>query len=351
MRSEKICGAIFFLLLASGSAPSIAFSQLPYYQGKTIKVIRGGEPGGTGDMQARALIPFFRKYIPGEPAIVVENLPGAAGRKAANHIYSTAKPDGFTIGAVGAGLVAGPILGLAGTQYDLDKLIYLGSTESGDPYVFVSRKEAGLDSLEKLRAATGLRIGAQAVGHPIFVSGRMFAYLLGLKEPKMVVGYGGPELDIALAKGEVDARANGADTILQRNREAFEKGLFNVHASITIPKGKFDPRLPKVPELDTFARNEKERQLVNLFRTFLYPRWPYILPPGTPVEVVKTLRGAMAKAFKDPEFHKEFKTLTANDPTPLTGEEMETAIRELPRDPEIVGLYKKMADHGPLPPR
>src|SRR5437867_5045256 len=148
MRSEKICGAIFFLLLASGSAPSIALSQLPYYQGKTIKVIRGGEPGGTGDMQARALIPFFRKYIPGEPAIVVENLPGAAGRKAANHIYSTAKPDGFTIGAVGAGLVAGPILGLAGTQYDLDKLIYLGSTESGDPYVFVSRKEAGLDSLE-----------------------------------------------------------------------------------------------------------------------------------------------------------------------------------------------------------
>ena len=319
MRSEKICGAIFFLLLASGSAPSIAFSQLPYYQGKTIKVIRGGEPGGTGDMQARALIPFFRKYIPGEPAIVVENMPGAAGRKAANHIYSTAKPDGFTIGAVGAGLVAGPILGLAGTQYDLDKLIYLGSTESGDPYVFVS--------------------------------GRMFAYLLGLKDPKMVVGYGGPELDIALAKGEVDARANGADTILQRNREAFEKGLFNVHASITIPKGKFDPRLPKVPELDTFARNEKERQLLNLFRTFLYPRWPYILPLGTPAEVVKILRAAIAKAFKDPEFHKEFKKLMANDPTPLTGEEMETAIRELPRDPEIVGLYKKMADHGPLPPR
>ena len=179
----------------------------------------------------------------------------------------------------------------------------------------------------------------------------MFAYLLGLKDPKMVVGYGGPELDIALAKGEVDARANGADTILQRNREAFEKGLFNVHASITIPKGKFDPRLPKVPELDTFARNEKERQLLNLFRTFLYPRWPYILPLGTPAEVVKILRAAIAKAFKDPEFHKEFKKLMANDPTPLTGEEMETAIRELPRDPEIVGLYKKMADHGPLPPR
>src|SRR6266702_5440599 len=171
MRSEKICDAIFFLLLASGSAPRVAFAQQSYYQNKTIRVIRGGEPGGTGDLQARALIPFLKKHIPGDPTIIVENMPGAAGRKAVNHIYSSAKPDGLTIGAVGAGLVAGPILGLAGSQYDIDKLIYLGSTESGDPYVFVSRKEAGLDSLEKLRAATALRIGAQAVGHPIFVSG------------------------------------------------------------------------------------------------------------------------------------------------------------------------------------
>jgi hypothetical protein len=109
--------------------------------------------------------------------------------------------------------------------------------------------------------------------------------------------------------------------------------------------------LPKVPELDTFAKNDKERQLINLFRTFLYPRWPYILTPGTPPEIVKILRGAMAKAFKDPEFHKEFKKLMTTDPTPLTGEEMESAIRELPRDLEIIGLYKKMADLGPLPPR
>jgi hypothetical protein len=252
---------------------------------------------------------------------------------------------------VGAGLVAGPILGLPGSQYDLDKLIYLGSTESGDPYVFVSRKEPAFDTLDKLRAATGLRIGAQAVGHPIFVSGRMFGYLLGLKEPKMVVGYSGPEIDIALAKGEVDLRANGADTIFQRNRQGLDKAALHVHAMITIPKGKFPQGLPKAPELETFAKNEKERQLVNLYRAFLYPRWPYIVPPGTPKEVVAILRGAMAKAFKDVEFHKEFKKLMTTDPTPLTGEEVEASIRELPRDPEIVGLYKKMADHSPLPPR
>jgi tripartite-type tricarboxylate transporter receptor subunit TctC len=328
-----------------------ARGQTPYYEGKVITILRGGAPGGTGDMQARALIPFLEKYLPGRPKIVISNMPGAAGRKAANHIHTTAKPDGLTIGAVGAGLVVGPILGLPGTMYDLDKLIYLGSTESGDPYFFFTRREAGLDTIEKLRAASGLRIGAQAVGHPIFVSGRLFAYLLGIKEPKMVIGYGGLELDIAFDRGEVDARSNGADTILARRREALEQEKFHVHSTLTIPKGKFHHLFPKVPELETFARNEKERQLIDLFRTFLYPRWPYILPPGTPNDVAAILRGAMAKAFKDPEFHKEFKKLMANDPTPLTGEEMQSAIKGLPRDPEIVGLYKKLAENGPLPSR
>ena len=120
-------------------APEAAFSQTPYYQGKTITIVRGGEPGGSGDMQARALIPFLKKYIPGNPTIIIENMPGAAGMKAVNHIYSTAKPDGLSITAVGSGLASGAILGLPGARYDIDKLIYLGSTEHGDPYVFLSQ--------------------------------------------------------------------------------------------------------------------------------------------------------------------------------------------------------------------
>ena len=175
----------------------------------------------------------------------------------------------------------------------------------------------------------------------------MFGYLLGLKEPRMVVGYGGPEIDIALARGEVDLRANGADTIFQRNRDGLQVGQLHFHAFITIPKGNFIQGLPKAPELESFAKNDKERQMVNLFRAFLYPRWPYIVPPGTPKEVVGILRGAMAKSFKDPEFHKEFKKLMSNEPTPLTGEEMETAIRELPRDPEIGRALQENGRPGP----
>jgi tripartite-type tricarboxylate transporter receptor subunit TctC len=341
---------LFGLALLPFFAGSV-FSQAPYYQGKTITILRGGEPGGSGDMQARALIPFLRKYIPGNPTIIIENVPGAAGMKAVNQVYSTAKPDGLTIAAVGSGLASGAILGLPGVRYDIDKLIYLGSTEHGDPYIFLSRKEAGFDTLDKLRAAPSVRIGAQTVGHAIYVSGRIFAYVLGLKEPRIVVGFGGPELDTALARGEIDARANSADTVVRRNADALSKGDFNIHATLTIPKGNLHPRFTNVPDADSLAKNDKERQLVNLFRAFMYPRWPYVLPPGTPAPTVKILRAAMVSAFKDPGFSAEFKKLMGGEPSPLSGEEVETSIRELPRDPEVIGLYKKMAEHGPLPPR
>jgi hypothetical protein len=167
----------------------------------------------------------------------------------------------------------------------------------------------------------------------------------------MVVGFGGRELDIALERGEIDARANSADTVVRRNKAAFEKGQFNIHATLTIPKGKFHPRFTNVADADALAKNDKERQLVSLFRAFMYPRWPYVLPPGTPANLVKTLRDAMDKSFKDPEFTQEFMKLMGGEPSPLAGEEVETSIRELPRSPEIVGLYKKIAEHGPLPAR
>ena len=173
-----------------------AFSQTPYYAGKTITIIRGGGPGGSGEFQSRALMPYLKKYIPGNPTITMEFMDGASGRKAANYFY-TAKPDGLKIGSAGA-MIPGPILGLPGSNYDIDKFIYLGSTETGNPYVFFTRKATGIDSLEKLRSASGMRIGAHSVGHSVYVTARMFAYYLNFKEPKFVVGFTDPEMDVAM---------------------------------------------------------------------------------------------------------------------------------------------------------
>ena len=133
---------------------------------------------------------------------------GAGGRKAANYLFNNVRPDGLTIGRVGSGFVSSPILGLPGGLYDVNKFIYLGSGHSEGSTLFFTRKEVGLDSLDKLRRSTNLRIGGQSVGHSNYIAARLFAWLLDLKDPKFVVGYSGAEIDVALAQGEIDGRAN-----------------------------------------------------------------------------------------------------------------------------------------------
>jgi hypothetical protein len=274
-------------------------------------------------------------------------MPGAAGRKAANYMFNTAKPDGLTIGSAGGAVLPGPIIGLPGVKFDIDKFIYLGSTETGYPYVFYTRKEAGFDNLDKLRGASGIRVGAHSVGHSLYVTARLFAYVLQLKDPGFVVGFTNPELNIAMERGEVDARTTSNIDDLFRDG-LVEKNDF--HAQIMNPKGRTDPRFPKLPDLLAFTKNERVAQVVDMFRAFQYPRWPIHLPPGTPQPQVKILREALNKTWKDPEFIKTFTKLMGREPTPISGEEVEKAVKELPRDPEVVALYKKLADSGPLPP-
>src|SRR5919109_1917644 len=280
----------FLLLDTLASAQST-----PYFQGKTIMLIQGREPGGTGALRVQAAIPFLKKYLPGEPIIVTQFMPGGGGRKATNYIYRNSKPDGLTVGNVGSGLVANAVLGTTGVEYDLDKLIYLGSANSTAQYAFSSMAKLGLDTLDKLRAYTGLRVGAQTVGHDIYINGRLFSWLLGLKEPKFITGYSGPELDVAMTRGELDARANIPDTILQRSPEFVDKKLVNFHAIIQIPKEDHHPHpaFAKLPELESFAKSDRERKIMNMFRNFRLVGSPYILPPGTPQELVIILRDAM----------------------------------------------------------
>ena len=346
-----IVGHVTLVALFSVAPADRAFSQADFYNGKTITIIRGGGPGGSGEFQTRSLMRVLGKHIPGQPSFTIQYIEGAAGRKAANVIYSSTRPDGLTIGSIGAGLVVGPLLGLPGTAYDLDKLIYLGSTDSGDSYILYTKGELGLDTLQKLRLATGLRFGAQAVGHPVYITARLFAYFLDLKDPKFVTGYTNPEIEVALKSGELDAHSRTAARMASGHRESIEKTLAHFHAAIAVPKDHSHPSFANLPELTNFAKSEKERKLLDVFRSFQYPRWPYLFPPGTPKERVGIMREAMRKSFADPEFLAEFKKLMGDDASPVNGEDLERAIRELPRDPDVIQLYNKMASPDRLPSR
>lgn len=352
MRAKLILIGMTAVTASAVSSPLFAQSA-PYFQGKTILLIQGREPGGTGAMRVQAAIPFLKKYLPGEPIIVTQFMPGGGGRKATNYVARNAKPDGLTLGNVGSGLFANAILGSTGVDYNIDKLIYLGASNSTAQYVFGSVAKLGLDNLERLRARPGIRVGAQTVGHDIYINGRLFSWILGLKEPKFVTGYSGLELDVAMERGELDARANIPDTVLQRNPEFVEKKLQNFHAIIQIPKDDRHPHpaFNKLPELETFARNDRERKILTMFRTFRLVGSPYILPPGTPAEAVNHWREAMRKTFRDPTFLKEFKKLSADDATPLTPEAQDKAIKDIPRDAEVIALFNKIAGSEPLPAR
>jgi tripartite-type tricarboxylate transporter receptor subunit TctC len=276
---------------------------------------------------------------------------GSGGRKAANYMYGNARPDGLTLGALSAGLVALQIMGESGVMYDVDKFIYLGSSEGSSHQVIYTRRELGLDSIEKLRAASGIRVGSQSVGHVAYVSGRLFAQLIGMKDAKFIAGYTAPEVDAALLRGELDARSNNPTSVLKRNPEWLEKGVMNFHSILEAPKGLKHPRFGHLPEIESFAKSEKEIKLLKLWRSFRVIGSPYVLPPGTSQARVKTLKDAVVQAFQDRDFHAEYEKLTGESVDLIMPDAMAKTIQETPRDIEVIDTLKKLSGAGPLPPR
>jgi tripartite-type tricarboxylate transporter receptor subunit TctC len=334
-----------------GIVADAAYAQANFYAGKTVTLIATTSPGGTGDLRVKAMVPFLKKHIPGNPTVIVEYMDGGGGRKGANHIYKSVAPDGLTIGAASGAIVGLAIMGEKGISYDPDKFIYLGTPESENHYVIYTRRELGLENLEKLQAASGIRIGAQSVGHVSYVAGRIFAYFLNMKQPNFIAGYTSREVDIALVRGELDARANNATSVLRRNPDWLDKGLMNFHAIMEVPRGDKHPRLGHVPEVESFAKNAREKRLISLWRAFRGVGSPYILPPGTPKERVNILADALTKTFKDPEFRPYFKKLVADDASPLDTDQLTKVVAEIPRDAETLDLLRQLSGAGPLPSR
>jgi tripartite-type tricarboxylate transporter receptor subunit TctC len=332
--------------------PGPVSSQTPFYQGKTIKIVNN-DPSGTGGLRVKAVLPYLRKHISGNPTVLMEWVEGGGGRRAANHMFRTVARDGLTIGALGSTMISLNIMGETGVMYDVDKFIYLGTPVSENHNVIYTRKELGLDTPEKLRAASGIRIGAQEVGAVSYISGRLFAYFLDLKAPKFVTGYSSMEADVALIRGEIDSRANNTISVLGRNPEWVEKGTMNFHAILAVPKGDkhAHPRFAQLPEIESFAKTEKERKLLAMWRGFRTATSPFVLPPGTPKDRVEILQEAMRKVFKDPEFLAEFKKLVADDASPLMPEDLVKVIKETPRDAEVIEILKQLSGVETLPPR
>jgi tripartite-type tricarboxylate transporter receptor subunit TctC len=336
-----------FVLLGYLSRPAMSFADTSFYQGKTITIVQSAEPGGSGDLRTKAVSAALAKHIPGNPTIMMQYMPGGGGLKAANYMFRNARPDGLTIGRVGPGHVQSAVMGDPGVSFDIDQFIYMGSPISRWASVFYTRKELGLTNLEKLQGAAQLRIGAQSVGHPVYVRGRLVAWLLGLKEPRFITGYSAPKMEVAFRQGEIDAQVEDPDDEKIKKEFAHFHIVFNTPNEYRHPH----PRFRSLPHVNEFAKTERQQKVLALFQVFRAVGDSYLLPPGTAREQVEILRDAMRKALKDPEFFQRFKASFGVEATPMLPEEQQKLVRGTPRDTEILNVYKMLAGHGALPAR
>jgi tripartite-type tricarboxylate transporter receptor subunit TctC len=319
----------------------------PFFQGKTIRIIVGFTSGGLYDQYARILARQMPQYIPGNPTIIVQNMPGAGSLTATNYIYGVAKPDGLTLGMPGSGIYLDQLLERKEATFDVRKLTWLGSVDQRDLLLYM-RADAPWKSLDDILSGSELpRCGATGTSDLTTIVANVLEETLGLKVNN-IKGYpGGAEIDLAIEKGEIQCRGTGITTHFARepyftwHKTGFDRHLVQTGA-------KKDSRLPETPTLNDLMDKKKTPVLSrNVARALLVSATigrPLIATPGIPADRVKVLRDAYLKAFKVPEVVEEAKK-TNLDLQTLPGLEVEKQIREVMNQPrEVIERVKKLTE-------
>jgi tripartite-type tricarboxylate transporter receptor subunit TctC len=325
--------------------PGLRAQEAPYFQGKTIKIVVGFTPGGFYDRWARLFARHLPKYIPGSPEIIVQNMPGAGGLVAANHVYTVAKPDGLTLGALSYGAYLDQLVGRKEVQYDVRKFLWIGSPEKSD-VVFYMRADTPYKSIEDIRnAKEPPKCGSTGTAGTDYILTRLLQETLGLKI-NTVLGYpGGSEIDMAVEKGEVQCRGMTAAPFF--GREPFLTWQTKKFVRVLLYGGqKRDPRIPDTPTIyeifDKEKTPEEARRVADvILRGGDFGR-PLVASPGTPPARVKILREAHVKSLQDESLLSEAKK-GRMDVEPVTGEELQKLAETImDQPPAVIARVKKV---------
>lgn len=325
--------------------PEVA-GQEPFYKGKTIKVIIGTTPGALYDQWSRLIAAHIGKHIPGNPDLVPQNMPGAGHKIAANYAYNVAKPDGLTlIGSIVPSLYFDQLLGKKEVQYDWAKFVWIGSPVKGESQMYM-RADSPYKTMDDVRkAGDPPKCGTQSTSEQAYFLPKLFEEALGTKF-KLVTGYpGGPEIDLAVERGEIQCRAFTIEAFFAR--EPYLTWVKNKFVRNIIQSGRQrDPRLPDTPTIhelmDRYKTQEAGRRLATVMLAADELGRPMLGTPGIPADRVKILREAFDKTMKDPEFLAEIKKRKF-ELSPTRGEELERIVKEAMSQPqEIIQRMKKV---------
>jgi tripartite-type tricarboxylate transporter receptor subunit TctC len=307
----------------SAGTPAQAQSVADFYKANRISVIVTSPPGGGYDLNARTLARHLSRHIPGIPAVVVQNMPGADGMLGANHVANVAPRDGTVIGVGTRTTPYGPLFGFPGARYDATALAWLGSTAS-ETGVTVAWHTAPVKTAEDL-FKTDLIIGAGSQGGDLYVFPHVLNSLLGTRF-KIVGGYASlPPIGLAMERGEVQGVGNYTWTTLRAGHAdwiAEKKVVLLMQLGLTRHVD-----LPQVPLVLDFARTEEQRQLLSIFMSMKTFGFPFFASPGVPADRVKALRLAFDETMADPAFIAESRA-QHRDVAPSSGEEMQEALRQ-----------------------
>jgi tripartite-type tricarboxylate transporter receptor subunit TctC len=348
VRLYRLLGGICFAALLGAFDAGYAAAQGSFYQGKTVTVVVGSAPGGLYDLWARLLARTMGKYIPGNPNMLVQNMPGAGSVVAANYLYGVAKPDGLTIGMFQTHLYLMQIVGQSEVKFDVRRLNWLGSQEKGQMMLYV-RADSRFKSIDDIvKANEPPKCGGSGTADQTALLTRLLEETVGAKFTH-VLGYkGGSEVDLAMERGEVICRATritvhfSREPFLSWDKKGFDRHLLQAG-------NKRDARLPEVPTvfelMDRYKTSDVGRRLARVVLAGDELGRPMVAPPGVPADRVKILRDAYTKALKDADLIAEV-TKSRLDMEPSTGEEIQALYKELMDQPrEVVERVRKLDEN------
>jgi len=343
---RRLVLAVALLIPMLSHVQTTSAQPVPFYKDKTIRIIVGFTSGGLYDQYARLLARHMGKYIPGNPTVIVQNMPGAGSLSATNYIYGVAKPDGLTLGVPGSGIYLDQMLGRKEAMFDVAKFAWIGSVDQRDLVLYM-KADAPWKSVEDILAAKEApKCGATGSSDLTTILMNILGDTLGAKFHE-VRGYpGGVEIDLALEKGEIHCRGTGITTHFAREPYfTWHKSGFDRH--IVQTGTKKDPRIADAPTLGELMEKKKTPSLPrNVAKVLLVSATvgrPMMTTPGTPADRVKLLREVYLKTFKDPMVVEEAKRAKM-DLELLSGEEVEAQLRDVMGQPkEVIERVMKLS--------
>lgn len=331
--------ALAFLLAASGSSYAAAESLEEFYKGKTVSLVVSSATGGGYDTLARLVSRHLPNHIPGNPQVVVRNMPGAGGITATNHLYNLAARDGTVIGAVQNNTPFEPLFGTKQANYDARKFNWLGSpsVETGLLTVWA---ESPVKTLEDARRME-LKLGSSGANSTPSFYGRLMNSTLGLKL-SMIVGYPGQnDALVAMERGELDGYPSAFYNSLMATRSNW---IPEKKVNLLVQYGaEKEPQLPDVPFIFDILKRDEDRALWRIAVAPLGVGRPYLLPPQTPADRVAGMRKSFRTAITSPAFQSEQKQIKLGADTPRTGEQVQAMIEgAYNAPPAVVEQIKKL---------